>query len=87
LLDSSKIKMVGAKNLQVAEFIPQTQLVIGLELATMAAPADTLKVFATVWITSSQSPDEPRRHNVVHMAADANLLEIHSTRLHLALPA
>jgi hypothetical protein len=79
--------MVGAKNLQITKFITQAELVVRLELVAMAGSADTLKVFATVWIASLQSPDEPRRHNVVHMTADPNLFEIHSTRLHLALPA
>jgi len=51
-LYSRQIKIVGAKNFEVAQLIPQTQLVISLELATMAGPADTLKVFAAVWITS-----------------------------------
>ena len=77
--------MVGAKNLQVAKLITQAELVVGLELAAMTGSADTLKVFATVWIASLQSPDEPRRHNVVHMAAYSSLLEIHSTRFHFAL--
>jgi hypothetical protein len=45
--------MVGAKNLQVAEFIPQTQLVVGLEFAAMAGTADTLKVLAAVGIANS----------------------------------
>ena len=85
-LDPCKIEMVGAKDLQVAEFIPQTQLVVGPELAAMAGSADTLKVFAAVRIACSKSPDEPRRHDVVHMAAYSRLLEIYSTRLHLALP-
>lgn len=78
---------MGAKNLQVTKFIAQAKFVISLELAAMAGSADTLKVLAAVWIASLQSPDEPRRHNVVHMAAYSSLLEIHSTTLHLALPA
>jgi hypothetical protein len=57
-----------------------------LQLAAMAGSADTLKVLPTVWIANLQSPDEPRRHNVVHMAVDTSLLELNSTRLHLALP-
>ncbi len=52
-LDARKIKMVGAKNLEVAELIAQAQLVVRLELVAMAGSADTLKVFATVWIASS----------------------------------
>jgi len=51
----------------------------------MAGCADALKIFATVWITGIQSPDEPRRHDVIHMAPDSCLLEIHSARLNLAL--
>jgi len=78
--------MVGAKNLQITKLIPQTQLVVGLQLVSMADPADALKVFATVWIAGLQSPDKPRRHNVVHMAADTSLLELHSAGLYLAVP-
>lgn len=37
----------------------------------MAASAGTLKVPRTVWIPRSQSPDEPRRHDVVYMAPNA----------------
>ncbi len=51
----------------------------------MAGSADALKVFPAVWITGIQSPDEPRRHNVVHMAPDSSLLEIHSARFNLTL--
>ncbi len=42
--------MVGAQNLQVPQLIPHAQLVVCLELVSMAAPADALKVFAAVWI-------------------------------------
>ena len=52
-LDACKIKIVGAKNLQVTKLIPQAELVISLELATMAGSADTLKVFAAVGIANS----------------------------------
>ena len=52
-LDTLQIKMVGAKNLQVTKLIAQAQLVVGLELAAMAGSADTLKVFAAVWIAGS----------------------------------
>jgi hypothetical protein len=76
---------VGAKSLQVAQFIAQAKFVVSLELATMAGSADTLKVFPTVWIASLQPPDEPRWHNVVHMAPDSNLLEIDAARFHFAL--
>jgi hypothetical protein len=77
---------VGAKNLEITQFISQTQLVVCLQLVTMAGSADTLKVFPTVWIASLQSPNEPRRHDVVHMADFSNLLEIYTAQLHLALP-
>jgi len=77
--------MVGAKNLQVSKLIAQAELVVSLELAAMAGPADALKVFPAVWITGIQSPDEPRRHNVVHMAPDSGLLEIQSARFNLTL--
>ncbi len=51
----------------------------------MSGPADTLEVFPAVWIAGIQSPDEPCRNNVVHMAPDPCLLEIHSTCLNLTL--
>jgi len=44
---------VGAKNLQVTKFIAQAELVVRLQLAAMAGSADTLKVFAAVWIANS----------------------------------
>ena len=87
MLHPRNIKMMLAKVLEVAQLIAQAELVVCLELVAMAGAADTLKVLATVWIASLQSSDEPRRHDVVHMAADTSLLEIHSTSLHLALPA
>jgi hypothetical protein len=77
--------MVGSKNLEISQLIAQAQFVVCLEFATMAGTADTLKVFPTVWIASLQSPDEPRWHNVVHMAPDSNLLEIDAARFHFAL--
>src|SRR5437899_72513 len=58
---------------------------VGLQFVSVAGRADTLKVFRAVWIASLQSPDEPCRHNVVHMALDSCLLEIHSARLYFAL--
>ncbi len=79
--------MVGAKNLQVTQLISQADFVVSLELATMAGSVDTLKVFAAIWTSSLQASIQPRRHNVVHMAAYSNLLEIYPARLHLALPA
>ncbi len=84
--DASKIKIVGAKDFKVSQLIPQAQLMVCLELVPMAGPADTLKVFPAVWIASLQSPNQSRRHDVVHMAPDSCLLEIYSTGLHLALP-
>src|SRR5216684_5380823 len=78
--------MVRAKNLQVPRLIPQTQPVVCLKLVPMAGSADALKVFAAVWITGIQSPDEPCRHDVVHMAPDSCLLEIHSAGLYFAVP-
>jgi len=44
---------VGAKNLEVAKLIAQTQLVIGLEFIPVARSTDTLKVFTAVWIACS----------------------------------
>lgn len=85
--DASKIEMVRTENFKVAQFVPHAQLVVSLELAPMASSADALKVFAAVWITGFQSPDEPCWHNVVHMALDSSLLEIHTARLNLTLPA
>ena len=58
-----------AQDQKISQLIAQAKFVVGLEFATMAVSADTLKVFPTVWIASLQSPDEPRRHNVVHVAA------------------
>jgi len=51
----------------------------------MAGSANALKVFAAVWITGMQSPDEPRWNDGVHMASDSCLFEIHAARLNLAL--
>ena len=45
--------MVGAKNFHVTKPIAQAQLVVGLELVAMAGVANTLKVFAAVWIAGS----------------------------------
>ncbi len=78
--------MVRAKNLQVPRLIPQTQPVVCLKLVPMAGSADALKVFAAVWITGIQSPDQPCRYDVVHMAPDSCLLEIHSARFNLTIP-
>lgn len=45
--------MVGAKNLDVAQFIAQAQLMVRVELVAMAGSADALNIFAAVWIASS----------------------------------
>jgi hypothetical protein len=45
-----KIKIVRAKDLQVAKLVPQAQLVLSLELVPMAGAANTSKVFAAVGI-------------------------------------
>src|SRR5258708_35554782 len=55
------------------------------ELVPMAGRADTLKGFSWVWIAGIQSPNKPRRHDVIHMAPDSCLLEIHSARFDLTL--
>src|SRR6266566_5632543 len=79
--------MVGPKNLQVTQLIPQAQLVVGLKLVTVAGPADTLKVLAAIGIPSSQSSDEPRGHDVVHMAGHAFHSEVRAAGFHLAIPS
>lgn len=70
--------MVSSKNLEISQLIAQAKSVVRLEFATMAVSADTLKVFPTVWIADLQSPDEPRRHDVIHMADFSSLLEIYT---------
>lgn len=85
-LDPHKIRIVGAKNLQVSQLIPHTQLVVSLELVAMAGSADALKVFPSVWIASLQSPNQSRRHDMVHVAPGSCLFEIHSACLNLTLP-
>lgn len=85
-LDPPKIKIVGPKNLQVAQLIPHAKLMVSLKLASVASSTDTLKVLSAVRITNSQSPDEPRWHDVVHMAPNPSLLEIHAARFDLTLP-
>ena len=57
--------MVGAKDFQVAELIPQAQLVVSLKLVPMAGPADALKVLTPIRIASLQSLDKPCRYDVV----------------------
>jgi hypothetical protein len=59
---------------------------VGPKFIPVAGPADTLKVFAAVWIPCPQSPDESSRQNVIDMATHSWLLEIDSTRLNLAVP-
>lgn len=76
--------MVGAKNVEVAELVAQAQLVVSLELVPVAGSADALKVLTAIWIAGPQSPDEPSRHDVVHVAANAGLFEIHAAGLHFA---
>jgi hypothetical protein len=53
----------------------------------MAGSADALKVFAAVWIAGIQSPDKPRRNNVVYVAPDFCLFEIHVARFNLTFPS
>jgi hypothetical protein len=78
---------VGAKNFQIPKLIPHAQLVVSLEFVAMTGPTDTLKVFAAVWITGIQSPDEPRRHDMVHMAACSSLLEVYSAGHYFTISA
>jgi hypothetical protein len=73
-------------DLHVAQPVPQAQLVVCLKFVPMAGSTDALKVFAAVWVAGPQSPDKPRRHDMVYMAADASLFEIHSTRQYLTRP-
>src|SRR5260370_20775910 len=77
--------MVGAQNLQVAQLIPHAQLVVCLKLVAVAGAADTLKVFAAVWIPCSQSPDKPCRDDVIHITFRSGLFEVHSTGLHFPI--
>jgi len=44
--------------------------VVSLQFVSVAGSADALKVFAAVWITGIQSPDEPCRYDVVYMPPD-----------------
>jgi hypothetical protein len=76
--------MVGAQNLQVTQLIPHAQLVVCLKLVAAAGAADTLKVFAAVWIPCPQSPDKPCWHDVIHVAPGPGLLEIYFAKLHFA---
>src|SRR5216683_2333959 len=76
--------MVGAQNLQVAQLIPHAQHVVCLKLVAVAGAADTLKVFAAVWIPCPQSPNESCRNDVVHVAPSPGLREIYFAKLHFA---
>jgi len=77
--------MVGAKNLQVPQLIPHAQLVVCLKLVAVAGAADTLKVFAAVWIPCPQSPDKSCRNDVINMPLYSCPLEIHAAQLHFAV--
>ena len=77
-------KMADPKNFEVATLVPQAKPVIGLELIAVAGAADVLKVFRPVWIPCSQSPDQSRRHDVIHMAPAPDLAQIRSARLDFA---
>jgi hypothetical protein len=83
-LNPSKIKIVGAKYLQVAQLVAQAKFVIRLQLVPVAGSADALKVLTAIWIAGPQSPDEPCRHDMVYMASKAGLFEIHAAGLHFA---
>jgi hypothetical protein len=76
--------MVGAQNLQVPQLIPHAQLVVCLKLVAVAGAADTLEVFAAVWIPCPQSPNESCRNDVVHMAPGPGLVEIYFAKLRFA---
>src|SRR5258708_138241 len=76
--------MVGAENLQVPQLIPHAELVICLKLVAVAGAADTLKVFAAVWIPCPQSPNESCRNDVVNVTPGPGLLEIYFAKLHFA---
>jgi hypothetical protein len=84
-LDPNQIEIVGAKNLQIAQLVSQTQLMVSLKLVPVAGPTDTLKVFTAVWIANSQSMDESRRHNVIDVPG-YSLLEIYSAGSDFAPP-
>src|SRR6266852_7863240 len=79
--------MVGPKKLQIAKFVAHAQFVVSLELVPVAGSADTLKVFPAVWIPCPQPPDEPCRHDMVHMAACSSLLEVYSAGHYFTISA
>jgi hypothetical protein len=78
--------MVRPKSLKVRQLITQAQFVVGLELVAVAGPANALQVLTAVRIADLQSPDESRRHNVIHMTAHPSLLEVNATGLYFAFP-
>jgi hypothetical protein len=78
-LDAFHIEMVLAKNLEIAELIAHAEFVISLELVPVAGSADTLEIFLAIWIAGPQSSDEPCWYDVVHVAPNTALFEIHST--------
>jgi len=77
--------MICPQNLKVAESVAHTQLVICLQLTSVACPADTLKVFTAVRIPCPQSPDKPCWYDVIHMPLRACLPKIYAAKLHFAI--
>ncbi|MCI0626504.1 MAG: hypothetical protein L0387_33460 [Acidobacteria bacterium] len=53
----------------------------------MAGTTEALEVLPLVRITQLQSPDQPRRHNVIHMAPYSSLAEVSPARFVLAFAA
>ena len=86
-LDPSKIEIVDAKNFEIAQLIAQAEFVIGLQLVAVAGSADALKIFAAVWIARFKPPNEPRRNNVVDVAADLGSFEIYRAGRNLTIRA
>jgi hypothetical protein len=84
-LDACTIKMVDPKNLNVTKLVAQAQLVVSLEFVAVAGTADALKVFPPVWIAQAQTPDQPRRDDVIDMAPHSGMAEICPARLDFAL--
>ncbi|HKW77076.1 MAG TPA: hypothetical protein VJN64_16205 [Terriglobales bacterium] len=76
-----------AKNFQVPQPIAHAEFVIGLQLVTMASPADTFQVFPAVRIPGSEFPDKPSRHNVVYMPARAGFAESYAAGHHFTISA
>jgi len=77
--------MIGPQNLEVAESIAHAQLVICLQFASMAGPADALKVFPAIWIPCPQLADQSCRDDVVYMTLRSGLLEVRSAEVHFAI--